>query len=101
MTSDYAYLSTLSADAAPVLVPYLEEQGYHMEAFWKEDAVHYADDIGAWEDGSSRMSQSGFGYYWMRKLQRSTRNFGVRTFNVSRYVALRLLKLGKVSLDIS
>ena len=30
---DYAYLRTLSADAALALVPYLKALGYHMEAF--------------------------------------------------------------------
>lgn len=91
--SDFAYLSTLSADAAPVLVPYLEETGYHMEAFWEEDAVEYARSIGEWERGSTgRGEQIGFGYYWMRKVQRSTRNFGLRTYNISRHMALRLLR---------
>lgn len=83
---DYAYLRNLSADAAPVLVPYLEELGYHTEAFWKEDALEYAMEKG-WADGVSRVS--GFGYYWMRELQQSTEDLGIRTFNVSRWLALK------------
>lgn len=87
---DYAYLGTLSADAAPALVPYLEELGYYMEAFYEEDAVEYAKEKGVWSGGSgnSRSSQGGFGYYWMRRMQWGTKNFGIRTFNVSRYKAL-------------
>ena len=86
---DYAYLRTLCADAAPVLVPYLKELGYCMEAFYEEDAVEYVQNLHL-PGGSvnSRSDQEGFGYYWMRKLQRATDNFGIRTYNVSRHRAL-------------
>ena len=88
---DYAYLRPLSADAAPVLIPYLREQGYHMEAFYEEDALYYASKMEFWgeEDGYSRGGKMGFGYYWMKKLQQNTENFGLRTYNVSRHLALR------------
>lgn len=89
---DYAYLRGLSADAASVLVPWLEELRYETEAFFAEDAVEYAMEHAAWiwEDGSwaASNSQAGFGYYWMRKLQLRTENFGIRTYNVSRHLAL-------------
>ncbi|MCI9143573.1 MAG: DUF4173 domain-containing protein, partial [Lachnospiraceae bacterium] len=69
---DFYYLRGLSADAAPVLVPYLEELGYDMEAFYAEDAVEYALDQGVWDiaPGNTRYGEVGFGYYWMRKMQR-------------------------------
>lgn len=90
---DFAYLRTLSADAAPALVPYLRELGYHMEAFHEEDAVAYASSIKAYGgSGSSRSGQMSFGYYWMSKLQRRMENFGIRTYNVSRHLARLLLK---------
>lgn len=90
---DYYYLRSLSADAAPVLVPYLKELGYDMEAFYTEDAVQYAADTSAWgawdlDAGNARHVQMGFGYYWMRKMQRNTENMGIRTYNVSRHLAL-------------
>ena len=88
---DYYYLRGLSADAAPVLVPYLQELGYQMEAFEAEDAVTYAVQNDLWEEGS-RSGQIGFGYYWMRRLQQNTENFGLRTYNVSRHVALRSIR---------
>lgn len=88
---DYYYLRGLSADAAPVLVPYLQELGYQMEAFEAEDAVTYAVQNELWEE-DSRSGQIGFGYYWMRRLQQSTENFGLRTYNVSRHVALRSIR---------
>ena len=80
---DYSYLSSLSADAAPVLVPYLEELGYDMEAFYKDSAVGYANRRSG--DDIYRSKQDGFGYYWMEKMQKQTDNLGIRTFNVSRY----------------
>lgn len=89
---DYAYLRTLSADAAPVLVPYLRELGYDMKAFDSADAVEYAKEeeiLGSY--GAGRSDQAGFGYYWMRKMQGSTKNFGLRTYNVSRHIALHHL----------
>lgn len=88
---DYAYLRQLSADAAPVLIPYLREQGYHMEAFYEEDALYYASkmELLGVEDVYSRGGKMGFGYYWMKKLQQSTENFGLRTYNVSRHLAIR------------
>ena len=43
---DYYYLRTLCADAAPVLVPYLKELGYELEAFHAENPVSYVRDKG-------------------------------------------------------
>lgn len=85
---DYLYLLTLSGDAAPVLVPYLKELGYPMEAFRAEDAVDYGMTEGVWDFGNSRSERKGFGYYWMRKMQRKTEDFGIRTYNVSRHRVL-------------
>lgn len=87
---DYYYLMGLSADAAPILVPYLEELGYDMRAFTAEDAVNYAkDSVGG---DISRGSSEGFGYYWMQRMQQRTQNLGIRTFNVSRYVMVQSMK---------
>ena len=90
---DYDYLRRLCADAAPALVPWLQEQGYHMEAFYEEDALEYASEMGFWDDGNqyshSRGSQVGFGYYWMRRMQQRTEDFGIRTYNISRHLAIK------------
>lgn len=87
---DFAYLGSLSADAAPVLVPYMEELGYSVEAFGAPDAVQYGREL--MSDTFSRYSYDGFGYYWMSRLQDRTENFGIRTYNVSRHIALISLK---------
>ena len=87
---EYYYLMGLSADAAPILVPYLEELGYDMRAFKSENAVGYAQDVVGGD--ISRGSLDGFGYYWMQRMQQRTQNFGIRTFNVSRYVMVRRMR---------
>lgn len=87
---DYSYLCELSADAAPVLVPYMQELGYSMEAFQTKDPTDYA-----WEINDSRTSGSsadGFGYFWMEDVKESTESIGLRTFNVSRYAARKMLE---------
>lgn len=92
---DFSYLSRLSADAAPVLVPYMEGLGYDFEAFEAESALAYAK--GQCNDSDVRYlrrhESEDFGYWWMENLQERTENFGIRTFNLSRYYAMRLLEV--------
>ncbi len=82
---DYQYLAGLSADAAPVLIPYLRELGYDMEAFRQENVWWYVREQNL---PSGRGNRDGFGYHWMGRLQARTRNLGIRTFNLSRYLAV-------------
>ncbi len=94
---DFVYLSGLSADAAPALIPFMEETGYCMEAFDADNPVSYARETGAMgtdqssrgTDRFSRYEKEGFGYYWMANMKRGTQNFGLRTYNVSRHRMLR------------
>lgn len=84
---DYNYLAGLSADAAPVLIPYLAEQGYDLNSFYTEDALtdrrlDKQRDVHKWQ-------VEGFGYSYLRRLQRSTKGFGIRTYNISRHMALK------------
>ena len=76
----------MSADAAPVIIPYLDQLGYDMSEFYLED-----DELAVRNRQQRRnyYRQEEFGYYYLRELQESTENFGIRTFNVSRYVALK------------
>ncbi len=93
---DFSYLSRLSADAAPVLVPYMESLGYDLEAFKSESALAYAKErrSSSEERYLIRHEKEDFGYWWMERLQDRTENFGVRTFNLSRYHAMQLLRSG-------
>lgn len=86
---DYYYLGWLCADAAPVLVPYLQEHGYHMEAY-QDDPVQYLKDNIA-DIPADRLRQDGFGYYWMRERKESFQGLNLRTFNLSRYMAMKML----------
>lgn len=88
--SDYSYLSGLSADAASVMVPFLRELGYDMEAYNAKDPVDYMKNLDS--DGKENYKNNkleGFGYYWMRSIKRRTQEMNARTFNLSRYIALK------------
>ncbi len=93
---DFAYLSRLSGDAAPVLVPYMESLGYDFAAFRSESALAYAKAQCSNSEASylRRHDINNFGYWWMEGLQNRTENFGIRTFNLSRYHAMQLLQSG-------
>lgn len=90
---DYAYLSRLNADAAPVLIPYLEELGYDMEFLDKQDISNSDTTVRTYREGKSvslsRNKQLEFGYYYLKKLQTIKESFSWRTFNISRYMALK------------
>ena len=84
-TVDYGYLAGLSADAAPVLIPYLRELGYDMDAFRQENVWGYVREQDLPTDYGNR---DGFGYHWMGRVKARTRNLGIRTFNLSRFLAV-------------
>lgn len=103
---DYRYLGNLCMDAAPVLIPYLESLNYDLQMFhdisgktagrgdegresseyW--NAVEYF--TGQRKTGSGK--PEGFGYYYLEKVWDQAEGMGVRSFNLSRYRALRLVK---------
>lgn len=90
--SDYGYLSRLSADAAPVMLPFLQELGYNLEVYQAKDPVEYMR--GFEEDGKDKYKSynlEGFGYYWMRNVKRKVEGMGLRSFNLSRYIARKAL----------
>ncbi len=92
--NDFEYLGGLSADAAPVLVPYMKSLGYDFRAFESENVLEYAKTQCTDRDFPimGRGAREYFGYWWMRDLKRNTENFGIRTFNLSRYTAMELLR---------
>ena len=110
---DYWYLSGLSADAAPVLIPYMRELGYEFEAV----AINDTGGLNGQTDGNSRLNErsmeqerfqeglransylksdrDGFGYYYLLHLKQATEGFGIRTYNISRHMALLQIAEGK------
>ncbi|MBP3296229.1 MAG: DUF4173 domain-containing protein, partial [Lachnospiraceae bacterium] len=82
-TVDYNYLESLSADAAPVLLPYIQKSG---------TVIMYRDEngmecFGNAEDSPERTAPRSFGLRYLGKLSEEKMYPGIRTFNVSRYFA--------------
>lgn len=75
---DYRYLSELGPDAATVILPYLEEQGYDLTM--KDPGKYY-----------NRYQEDGWGYFYLEELRSKIDKMGVRSFNISKYRAGRLL----------
>ncbi|MBR6477521.1 MAG: DUF4173 domain-containing protein [Lachnospiraceae bacterium] len=92
---DYRYLSELCADAAPVLVPYLEEQGYDLSVVQipkdegKESGYWFELRRRLGTEDIWRFKAEGFGYYFLEKVNDVYLNMGIRDFNLSRYLALK------------
>ena len=105
--NDYRYLSNLNADAAPVLIPYLKDLGYDFEVVpvpgaenLKEHSAerlreqgHFTEELR--RNGYSKSDKEGFGYYYLLYLQQATENFGIRTYNISRHMAIRQIAQAK------
>lgn len=86
---DYSYLSRLSADAAPVIIPYMQELGYDLNAFYADNIWTTDDNV---EGGTYRFKDTGFGFFYLEKLQETTKHFSIRTYNVSRHMALKQIE---------
>ncbi len=74
---DYRFLSRLSADAAPVILGMMTEEGLGIEI---HDEVE--DNMGF---GSN--SRQGYGYYYLDRLKERNGQDSIRTFNISRFMA--------------
>ena len=79
---DYRFLSHLNADAAPVLIDLMAEEGYDLDAYYMDNPSDAAS-----EAGYRSYEREGFGYYYLDRLKdRNARN-GIRTFNISRFLS--------------
>ena len=79
---DYKFLLELSADAAPVVAEWMENQGYEYEignVYINEEYLFF-------------YNPDEFGENYMSKIIEKTRGMGIREFNVSRYVAKMIIK---------
>lgn len=96
---DFGYLSRLSADAAPALAEYFAKEGFAME-----DAEKGVKERERWEAGESgylsyydlyggwRDEEDSWGYYYLGRIYESYDRMGIRRFNLSKYIAYRILK---------
>ena len=93
---DVKYLSELSADAAPVILPYLREQGYDLSQIKQTDARIEAqrEEIRRTDrnDGETKKSSRDPWLRYLKKMQGYYRDQGIRNFNLSRSLALREAK---------
>ena len=85
--TDYAFLSELSADAAPVILDYMRELGYDLTVY--EEAC-ILDSPKIQENRRHRLA--GFGYHYLENMQERLEGLNWRTFNISRYMAKLNLK---------
>ena len=110
---DYKYLSELSADAAPALIPYLSEQGYDLSVVTAlqsektqenqernlERYEREASGDNYWEivkkvcgDQSLKKNKAEtFGYYYLQSIREDYQEMGFRNFNLSRFSAVRMV----------
>ena len=86
--TDYLYLSQLSADAAPALAEVLAEEGFDPELVTQ--GVTGSDRYDLY--GGGRHSDESWGYYYMEKIYLSYERMGVRSFNLSKYNAWKILQ---------
>lgn len=83
--NDYSYLSDLSADAAPAIIPYMESLGYDFGAYELENPTDImSEDTQAQWWGSYQ--PKGFGYYYLNHNKKRLEQTSLRTFNISRYM---------------
>lgn len=82
---DFYYLAHLNADAAPVLLPYLAENGYEISRLDKEEYRTYVRGI------STLWCEEEFGVYYLNRLFDNVKDKSWRQFNLSRYLAEKML----------
>ncbi len=96
---DFGYLSRLSADAAPAFAEYFAAEGFFMEDAAKgvmkrqrweageADFTSYYDLYGGFRD-----EEDSWGYYYLERIYESYDRMGIRSFNLSKYIAYQILK---------
>ncbi len=94
MYDDYNYLSGLSADAAPVLIPYLSELEYNFNKVYAQGDGNDIEYYTYYTDVSS-YRQDEFGYFYLYNVNKSGRDMDFRTFNLSRYIAVKRIEEAK------
>lgn len=76
---DYYLLRTLSADAAPVMLDWIEEEGYSLE--------YYMMDYDKYPIGFEEGDHEYEAYRYLRDLRYECADIRIRNFNVSRFIA--------------
>lgn len=87
---DYGLFADLSADAAPVLVEWIVEEGYPTDSYYKDTMTFGAYQI---LNDSNREEQKDVSdkewsaYMYLKRLGENCKELSLREFNVSRFIA--------------
>ncbi|MBR3811941.1 MAG: DUF4173 domain-containing protein [Agathobacter sp.] len=87
---DYMFLSDLSADAAPILVEWLVEEGYSTERYYEDTMTYNAYQIlnGSDADEETELAVKEWcAYMYLKHIGENCKERSVREFNVSRFLA--------------
>lgn len=89
---DYYFLSELNADAAPVLVNWIADEGYTMNPYYVEDLSleRYMMDNGCIVNAVGKNETNlklECAYWYLDELRESCKDIGLRKFNVARFLA--------------
>ncbi len=76
---DYYLLCTLSADAAPVMIEWMEEEGYSLRDYEPGYNVYHAT--------SNARNHEYEASLYLRRIREDCTDVGIRNFNVSRFMA--------------
>ena len=87
---DYFYLEQLNTDAAPAVIPYMKSLNYDLSAYDQLEPVISRYPYS--EDEMTVDEQKRFGYYYLQGNKEAIESMSLRTFNVSRYMAGKLIK---------
>lgn len=87
---DYRFLSDLSADAAPVLVDWIAEEGYATDSYYVDTMTFEAYHIlnaGNQDDETDLAVKEWSAYMYLKNLGENCKELSLREFNVSRFIA--------------
>lgn len=98
---DYNFLANLNADAAPVMVEWIGENGYSLDSYYMEDLTYeeyddspkniedyeYVEGVGLVRDKEEIDQKEWCAYLYLKHLRTNCRDIGIRNFNVSRFLA--------------
>lgn len=85
---DYYFLSGLNADAAPIILEWIIDEGYLVDSYYLEDMTYeeYCKQIHH-ESEKGVDDEVWCAYRYPQRLRANCRDIGIRNFNVSRFLA--------------
>ena len=88
INADYSYLNGLSTDAAPVMIPYIKRGGYISDEY---AAAYERGQKGLTDAQEQKLCALYSGEAYLKRIGEKE-DMGIRTFNVSRYIAVQQME---------